>query len=75
MQGGENPSGLGKVPSLLETAHNWSEEEMEEYLSTGFTPDFDVVGGHMAEVIESTRLLSYDDRIAIFDYLKGLTSD
>ena len=48
---------------------------MEEYLSTGFTPDFDVVGGHIAEVIESTRLLSYDDRIAIFDYLKALTND
>ena len=75
MQGGENPSGLGKVPNLLETVQKWSAEEMEEYLSTGFTPDFDVVGGHMAEVIESTRLLSYDDRTAIFDYLKGLTSD
>ena len=75
MHGGENPSGLGKVPNLLETVEKWSAEEMEEYLSTGFTPDFDVVGGHMAEVIESTRLLSYDDRIAIFNYLKALRNN
>ena len=75
MHGGENPSGLGKVPNLLETVEKWSAEEMEEYLSTGFTPDFDVVGGHMAEVIESTRLLSYDDRIAIFNFLRALRND
>ena len=75
MQGGENPSGVGKVPNLLKTVQKWSAEEMEEYLSTGFTPDFDVVGGHMAEVIESTRLLSHDDRLAIFNYLKALRND
>ena len=72
MQGGKNPSGLGTVPNLLLTTEEWSAEEMEEYLSTGFTPDFDVVGGHMAKVIESTRLLTYDDRIAIYNYLKAL---
>ena len=75
MKGGENPSGLGSVPNLLKTVKNWSEEEMEEYLVSGFTPDFDVAGGHMAEVIESTRLLSYDDRVAIYNYLKALTND
>ena len=48
---------------------------MEEYLASGFTPDFDVVGGHMVEVIESTRLLSYDDRVAIYNYFKALIND
>ena len=75
MKGGENPSELGTVPNLLETVKRWSEEEMEEYLASGFTPDFDVVGGHMAEVIESTRLLSYDDRVAIYNYFKALIND
>ena len=75
MKGGENPSGLGNVPNLLATVKKWSNEEMEEYLVSGFTPDFDVAGGHMAEVIESTRLLSDDDRSAIYKYLKALTND
>ena len=75
MQGGANPSGVGTIPNIQDLSDRWSAEEMEEYLLTGFTPDFDVVGGHMADVIENTKLLSYDDRISIYYYLKSLKND
>ena len=71
LHGGKNPSGSGTIPNITISTLDWSVEEIEEYLSTGFTPDFDMVGGHMAEVIESTEKLSYVDRIAIANYIKS----
>ncbi|MFA5539875.1 MAG: diacylglycerol kinase, partial [Gemmobacter sp.] len=40
------------------------------YLSTGFTPDFDVVGGHMAFVVQNYARLPDEDRAAVAAYLK-----
>ena len=41
-----------------------------EYLTSGFTPDFDSAGGHMALVVENTAKLPASDREAIAAYLK-----
>jgi hypothetical protein len=38
----------------------------------GFTPEFDVVGGEMAEVVRNTSQLSDEDRAAIAAYLKAV---
>ena len=75
MEGGINPSGLGKVPNLQKSVDTWSVEDIAEYLVSGFTPEFDVAGGSMAEVIESTKFLNFDDRMEIGLYLKNLNLD
>jgi len=72
MNGGINPSGLGNIPNLRQSIDTWSVDDIAEYLFSGFTPEFDVVGGSMAEVIESTKFLNFDDRIAIANYLKNI---
>ena len=46
--------------------------EISEYFSSGFTPDFDVVGGHMALVVENLAQLDKTDRDAIAHYLKTI---
>jgi mono/diheme cytochrome c family protein len=54
----------------------WSEEEIAEYLGSGNTPDGDVAGGLMAEVIEGTlagyKDMTKADRLAIARYLKTI---
>jgi hypothetical protein len=50
----------------------WSAEEIAEYLNSGFTPEFDSVGGSMVAVQENMALLSGDDRMAIALYLKAI---
>jgi len=72
MHGAKNPSGKGMVPSIHPRDLGWSREEIVEYLSSGFTPNFDVVGGKMASVIENTSKLELSDRILISDYLLRL---
>ena len=68
--GAENPSGQGSIPNITSGALDWSEADIAEYLSSGFTPDFDVVGGEMADVVANTSQLTDDDRLAIARYLK-----
>jgi len=75
MAGGPNPDGKGRIPNI--TPHesglaSWSEAEIIEYLYTGFTPDFDVAGGSMADVVLNTGELTDEDRSAIAAYLKVL---
>ena len=43
-----------------------------EYLTSGFTPEYDSAGGEMAEVIENTARLPSKDREAIAAYLKSV---
>lgn len=57
-----DPSGLGK----------WSEKDIAELLKTGFTPEYDSVGGSMADVVRNTAQLSDEDRLAMAQYLKSL---
>jgi len=67
--------GEGIVPNITPKGSdvgNWSEAEIAEYLSTGFTPDFDSAGGEMADVIKNTSRLFEQDRAAIAAYLKAV---
>ena len=73
MRGGVNPEGGGLIPDIVDTTKDWSLKDIEEYLLSGFTPDFDTAGGSMVEVIESTKLLTAEDRNAIAKYIKGLS--
>lgn len=59
-----------KAPNI--TALTWSKAEVVEYLTTGFTPDYDSVGGHMAHVVENMAELPASDRAAIAAYLELL---
>ena len=69
MRGGTNPSGKGKIPSIHPSDLKWTKDEIVEYLSSGFTPDYDMVGGKMASVVENISQLSDVDRELIADYL------
>ncbi|HVB17330.1 MAG TPA: cytochrome c, partial [Stellaceae bacterium] len=51
---------------------DWSEGDIVTVLATGQTPDFDYVGGAMAEVVKSTSRLSDADRRAIAVYLRSI---
>ena len=70
--GAPNPSGQGKIPNITPGALTWSEDEIVEYLTTGTTPDFDTVGGHMAHVVDNMAKLPESDRRAIAAYLKAI---
>lgn len=61
---------LGRVPGLTPAQLDWSEAEIVEYLTSGFTPEYDVVGGHMASVVDNMAQLPASDRKAIAAYLK-----
>ncbi len=51
----------------------WSEQDIEDALSTGFTPDGDVLGGAMGEVIANISQAPAADLAAIAHYLKGFS--
>ncbi|MBV8492377.1 MAG: cytochrome c [Alphaproteobacteria bacterium] len=51
---------------------NWSEEDIIGVLTDGHTPEFDFVGGAMAEVVKSTSRLTDADRRAIAVYLRAV---
>ena len=70
--GAKNPAGRGMIPNITPTKLTWDTEEIVEYLASGFTPDFDVAGGHMADVVENTSKLTEEDRQAIAEYLKAI---
>lgn len=72
LSGAPNPAGPGKIPNITPAALTWSEDEIYDYLTTGFTPDFDAVGGHMAHVVENLATLPDSDRRAIVAYLKAI---
>jgi len=72
MGGAPTPDGKGKVPNLTPAKLSWSKGDIAYYLETGFTPDFDVAGGHMASVVSSIANLPAADRAAIAAYLKAL---
>ena len=72
LQGGPNPSGPGKIPGITGATLDWSAEDIAEYLRSGFTPDYDVAGGEMVDVIANTSRLTDEDRLAIGRYLKGI---
>lgn len=78
LSGGPAPEGAkggGKIPNI--TPHEsglgaWSASEIADYLESGFTPDFDSVGGSMVSVQENMAKLTANDRNAIAAYLKSI---
>jgi mono/diheme cytochrome c family protein len=70
LAGAPNPNGEGRIPNITPAKLTWSEAEIVEYLTTGFTPEFDTVGGHMAHVVANMAKLPDSDRAAVAAYLK-----
>ena len=67
--------GSGIVPNITSGEGglgNWSEADIANYLETGFTPDFDSVGGAMVDVQRNMAELTAGDRAAIAAYLKAV---
>ena len=77
LAGAPNPDGEGKIPNISPHENglaDWSESDIEYYLESGFTPDFDMVGGSMVKVQENMARLPDEDRAAIAAYLKNIPS-
>jgi mono/diheme cytochrome c family protein len=51
---------------------NWIEADVIGVLTDGRTPDFEFVGGPMAEIVKSTARLTDGDRLAIAVYLRSV---
>ncbi|MCF3638577.1 cytochrome c [Rhizobium sp. TRM95111] len=75
LAGGPNPEGEGRIPNITPGERGlggWSEGDIASYLETGFTPEFDSVGGSMVEVQKNMAKLPAADREAIAAYLKAI---
>ncbi|WP_136442376.1 c-type cytochrome [Pacificoceanicola onchidii] len=72
LAGAPNPSGQGMIPALTPDKLTWGAEDVAYYLASGFTPDFDSVGGHMAAVVDNFAKLPAEDRAAVAAYVKAL---
>ena len=70
LAGAPDPSGKGTIPNITPGKLTWSEAEIVEYLTSGFTPEFDTVGGPMTHVVSNMARLPATDRAAVAAYLK-----
>jgi hypothetical protein len=66
---GPEPLGQGRIPNITPAKLTWTAADIVQYLTTGFTPDYDSVGGHMAHVVENMARLPESDRLAVAEYL------
>ncbi len=69
LAGAPDPSGDGRIPTLRAPGFDWSAGDISAYLGSGFTPDYDVVGGSMAKVVDNLGHLPDDDLDAIAAYI------
>jgi mono/diheme cytochrome c family protein len=75
LAGGPNPEGEGSIPNITPGSsdmENWADADIASYLETGFTPEFDSVGGSMVKVQQNMARLPAEDRDAIAAYLKAI---
>lgn len=75
LSGAVAAEGEGIVPNITSGAGgmgDWSEADIVSFLETGFTPDFDSVGGSMFDVQQNMAKLTAEDREAIAAYLKAV---
>ena len=75
LAGAPNPEGRGRIPNITPAGKNtaeWSASDLAYYFESGFTPDFDTVGGSMVAVQENLAKLPAGDREAIAAYLKAI---
>lgn len=70
LSGAPDPAGKGRIPNITPAVLTWSPEDLVAYFTTGFTPEFDSVGGHMAHVVENLSRLPESDRRAVALYLQ-----
>lgn len=75
LAGAKAPEGEGFVPNI--TPHQsglgaWSEADIAYALESGFTPDYDTLGGSMGSVQDNMAHLPPADRAAIAAYLKSI---
>ena len=75
LAGAPNPEGKGSIPNITPGGENiadWSIGDIVYYLESGFTPEYDTVGGSMVAVQENLAMLPKTDREAIAAYLKSI---
>jgi mono/diheme cytochrome c family protein len=75
LAGGPAPEGKGYIPNLTPGSgglSGWSASDIAYALKTGFTPDFDMLGGTMTKVQENMAKLTDEDRKSIAEFLKSL---
>jgi mono/diheme cytochrome c family protein len=71
--GGISPDGKGRVPNITQfKLKAWTVQDIAGTLADGMTPNSDLVGGNMIEVVANTTKLTADDRTAIATYIKSL---
>ncbi|WP_298986711.1 cytochrome c [uncultured Roseibium sp.] len=73
--GAPAPTGEGRIPDITPTQGgfgSWSAADIAYYLESGFTPEYDSVGGEMVHVQENMARLPASDRNAIAAYLKAI---
>ena len=72
LTGGPLPDGKGKAPDITAAGlRDWTEDDIETALSTGFTPKGDALGGPMAAVVRSLSQVPAADLEAVAAYLKS----
>ncbi|KFB10684.1 cytochrome c [Nitratireductor basaltis] len=75
LAGAVSAEGDGVVPNITPGEggiESWSQSDIAYYLESGFTPDFDSVGGAMVSVQKNMAQLEDADRQAIAAYLKAV---
>lgn len=75
LAGAPNPSGKGAIPNITPAdagIGSWSQKDIAYFLESGFTPDFDSVGGEMVDIQQNIAKLPASDRDAIAAYLKAI---
>lgn len=73
--GAAAPTGEGRIPNITPVEGgfgSWSAADIAYYLESGFTPEYDSVGGEMVHVQENMARLPASDRDAIATYLKAI---
>ncbi len=73
--GAPAPTGEGTIPDITPAEDGlggWSAADIAYYLESGFTPEYDSVGGEMVHVQENMARLPASDREAIGAYLKAI---
>lgn len=75
MAGAPSPDGDGRVPNITPSPDGiggWSVGDIAYLLGSGFTPDFDSVGGEMGTVVDNWQHVPDEDRRAVAAYLKAI---
>lgn len=73
LKGAPNPDGDGTTPDITAAGlDGWSAADIAYLLETGFTPDYDSVGGSMSAVIDNWAKVAPEDRQAIARYLQAV---